>query len=56
MGFQEFTLTSSNLLFSESCVESKKTNEPFPNVFKNPFFLEEHLEALKVVPRVKIII
>lgn len=55
MGFQEFILTSSNLLFSWSCLESKKANESFPNVFQNPFFLEGHLEALKIVQRVKII-
>lgn len=28
-------------------------SEPLSNIFKNPFFLEGHLEALKVVPRVK---
>lgn len=28
-------------------------SEPFSNIFKNPFFLEGHLEALEVVPKVK---
>lgn len=56
MGFQEFILTSSDLLFSKSCLESKEANESFPNVFQNPFFLKGHLEALKIVPRVKIIL
>lgn len=50
MCFLTFTLRSSHLLFSESW------DEPFSNVFKSPFFLEGHSEALKLVPRVKIIL
>lgn len=45
---QEFTLSSSNLLFSESFLESNKTNEPFSNVFLKCFLLKRTLRGFEI--------